>query len=228
MNSIPFMRAEGLPAQLKCIHTNARSMGNKKEELEAIVGQGDYDVVAIMETWWDNSYKWSAAIGGYKLFRRRKGRRGGGVALYVRECFDTVKLSYSEEGTECLWVKIRGAHKKADIVMGVCYRPCSQEEAADELFYKQLGIVSRSLPLALMGDFNLPDTCWKYNTAERKQSRRFLECVEDNFLTQLVPQADGHPSWLNGDGLSPGWRECCSIGPSSQGGHVKGPSTMFF
>jgi len=39
-----------------------------------------------------------------------------------------------------------------------------------------------------MGDFNLPDICWKYNTAERKQSRRFLECVEDNFLTQLVSE----------------------------------------
>ena len=37
-----------------------------------------------------------------------------------------------------------------------------------------------------MGDFNLPVVCWKCNTAERKQSRRFLECVEDNFLTQLV------------------------------------------
>jgi len=37
-----------------------------------------------------------------------------------------------------------------------------------------------------VGDFNLPDICWKYNTEERKQSRRFLECVEDNFLTQLV------------------------------------------
>ena len=25
-----------------------------------------------------------------------------------------------------------------------------------------------------MRDFNLLDICWKYNTAERKQSRRFL------------------------------------------------------
>ncbi|PKU40539.1 rna-directed dna polymerase from mobile element hypothetical protein [Limosa lapponica baueri] len=32
------------------------------------------------------------------------------------------------------------------------------------------------------------DICWKYNTAEREQSRRFLECVEDNFLTQLVSE----------------------------------------
>jgi len=35
-----------------------------------------------------------------------------------------------------------------------------------------------------MGDFNLLDICWKYNTAERKQSRRLLECVDDNFLTK--------------------------------------------
>jgi len=39
-----------------------------------------------------------------------------------------------------------------------------------------------------MGDFNLPDICWKYNTAKGKQSRRSLECVADNFLTQLVSE----------------------------------------
>ncbi|PKU30494.1 rna-directed dna polymerase from mobile element jockey-like [Limosa lapponica baueri] len=56
----------------------------------------------------------------------------------------------------------------------------------DKIFYKQLEEVSRSLALVLMGDFNLPDVYWKDNTAERKQSRRFLECVEDNFLAQLM------------------------------------------
>ena len=39
-----------------------------------------------------------------------------------------------------------------------------------------------------MGDFNFPDICWKYSTAERDQSWRFLECVADNFLTQLVSE----------------------------------------
>ena len=37
-----------------------------------------------------------------------------------------------------------------------------------------------------MGDFNFPDICWKYNTEQKKQARRFLEYVEDNFLMQLV------------------------------------------
>ena len=39
-----------------------------------------------------------------------------------------------------------------------------------------------------MGDFNFPDICWNYNTGEREQSRRFLECVGDNLLTELVKE----------------------------------------
>ncbi|KAJ7408595.1 Glycylpeptide N-tetradecanoyltransferase 2 [Willisornis vidua] len=34
---------------------------------------------------------------------------------------------------------------------------------------------------------------WKYNTAERRQSRRFLEYVEDNFLTELVSEPTAGP-----------------------------------
>ncbi|KAK4818831.1 hypothetical protein QYF61_019868 [Mycteria americana] len=65
---------------------------------------------------------------------------------------------------------------------------------------------SRSLALALLGDFNLLDVCWKYNTAERKQSRRFLERVADHFLTQLVsePTREGAPLdllFMNREGL---------------------------
>ncbi|KAM9591097.1 uncharacterized protein ACIBXB_006040 [Morphnus guianensis] len=83
---------------------------------------------------------------------------------------------------------MRGKANKADIVLGVRYRPPNQVEEMDETFYKRLAVVSESCALVLVGDFNFPDVCWKYNMAESKQSRsrRFLECVEDNFLTQLV------------------------------------------
>ncbi|KAK4812452.1 hypothetical protein QYF61_024853 [Mycteria americana] len=185
-----------MTAQLKCLYTNARSTGNKQEELEAIVHQENYDMVAITETWWDDSHNWSAVMGGYKLFRRgRRGRRGGGVALYVRECLDSLELNDGDDRVECLWVRIRGKANKADIVVGVCYSPPNQDEETNELFYKQLGEASRWLALILVGDFNLPDVCWKYNTAEKKRSRRFLECVADNFLTQLVsePTREGAP-----------------------------------
>ncbi|KAJ7423618.1 rna-directed dna polymerase from mobile element jockey-like [Pitangus sulphuratus] len=65
-------------------------------------------------------------------------------------------------------------------------RPPNQDDEGDELFYKQLADVSKSPALVLVCDFNLPDVCWELNTAEKRQSRRFLECIEDNFLLQLV------------------------------------------
>ena len=138
----------------------------------------------------------SLALGGLNRgaphrARARQGSRGGGVALYVRECFDCLELDVGEDRVECLWVRIRGKANKASIMVGVCYRPPNQDEEADEIFCQQLGEVSRLLALVLVGDFSLPDVCWKYNTTDRKQSRRFLECMEDNLLTQLVREPAG-------------------------------------
>ncbi|GAB0187546.1 hypothetical protein GRJ2_001219900 [Grus japonensis] len=39
-----------------------------------------------------------------------------------------------------------------------------------------------------MGDFSHPNICWRDNTAEHKQSRRFLECADDNFLLQVTEE----------------------------------------
>ena len=143
-------------AQLKCIYTNARSMGNKQEELEAIVQQAGYDLVAITETWWDRSHDWSAAMPGYRLFRRdRQHRRGGGVALYIRESFDVVELQAGNDKVESLWVRIRGKAGKASILVGVCYRPPNQDEETDEEFYRQLAEAAKSSALVLVGR-NLP------------------------------------------------------------------------
>jgi len=44
----------------------------------------------------------------------------------------------------------------------------------------------QSSALVLMEDCNFPDILWKYNTAQRKQARKLLKGMEDNFLTQLV------------------------------------------
>ena len=39
-----------------------------------------------------------------------------------------------------------------------------------------------------MEDFNHSDICWRDNTAGHKQSRRFLGCVDDNFLLQVTEE----------------------------------------
>ncbi|GAB0208438.1 hypothetical protein GRJ2_003309500 [Grus japonensis] len=141
--------------------------------------------------WWDSSYDWSVGTEGYRLFRKdRQGRRGGDVDLYVSdqlECME-LHLGMDEEPTESLWVRIKGRAGAGDIIVGVCYRPPDQGDGADEALYRQIGAASRSQALVLMGKFNHPDICWRDNTAERKQSRKFLECIDDNFLLQVIEE----------------------------------------
>ncbi|PKU28821.1 glycerol kinase [Limosa lapponica baueri] len=106
-------------AQLKCLYTNAHSVGNKWKELEATMLLESYDIVAITETWWEESYDWSVAIHN-KLFRRdRRGRRGGGVALYVKEWIESEEMSLKpslgsdDERVESLWDRCIPKSKKS-------------------------------------------------------------------------------------------------------------------
>lgn len=88
--------------QLKCIYSNAYSMGNRLEELEAIVRQANCDLVAITETWWDCSHGWSTAMDGYNLFWRDwQERRGVGVAFCVRVLFDVEHLPRMKSQMRC-------------------------------------------------------------------------------------------------------------------------------
>jgi len=58
----------------------------------------------------------------------------------------------------------------------------------DEALHRQIGAASHSQALVFLEDFNHPDICWQDNTAEHKQSRRFLECRDDNFLPQVIKE----------------------------------------
>ncbi|CAM4500218.1 unnamed protein product [Lepidochelys kempii] len=188
---LPHTENEGRSAgSLKCLYTNAQSLGNKQGELEVLVMSRNYDVIGITETWWDNSHDWSTVMDGYELFRKdRQGRKGGGVALYVREWYDCSELWYeTAEKPEYLWIKFRSVSNKSDVVVGVYYRPPDQGDEVDEAFFRQLAEATRSHALVLMGDFNFPDICWESNTAVHRQSRKFLESIGDNILVQVLEE----------------------------------------
>ena len=89
---------------------------------------------------------------------------------------------------DSLWVRIKGWAYIGDTVAGVCYRPPDQEEEVDEAFYKQLEVALPHPALVLMGDFNHPDICWQSNKARHTRSRQFLQCVDGNFLMQVMDE----------------------------------------
>jgi len=94
-------------------------MGNKQEELEATVLLESYDLIALTESWWDESHDWSVAIDG-----DRWGKRGEGIALYIKNSIQCEELSLknSHEQVKSLWVRTGDRGKKGNLALGVYYR----------------------------------------------------------------------------------------------------------
>lgn len=69
--------------------------------MEATVQLENYDLIGVTETWLDKAHDWSAAVSGYKLFRRdRQGRRGRGIVFYVTKIKRTKKKKDCRELSE--------------------------------------------------------------------------------------------------------------------------------
>ena len=73
--------------EIKCVCLNARSIINKKDELNIMVDDIKSHIIGITESWANNDIT-DAELGleGYAMFRKdRLGRRGGGVLLYIKD-----------------------------------------------------------------------------------------------------------------------------------------------
>ena len=96
-------------AGYRCMCLNARSIINKKNELN-MVEDIDPHIIGITESW-ANTDITDAELGltGYVMFRSdRIGRRGGGVILYVKESIQAyeIKLESEVDYDEAVWCKI--------------------------------------------------------------------------------------------------------------------------
>ena len=106
-----------------------------------------FDVIAITETWLDMTNKIftpEVAIEGYRLFHKdRVGRRGGGVALYVRDtlqCSVNNSIRTEEISSETVWVDLRNGTEK--IVLGVIYRPPNTGRDDSNILWQEIPVAT--------------------------------------------------------------------------------------
>lgn len=174
---------------LKCLYFNARSIMNKIDELELYLTQEKPDLLGITETWtYEDVQDSEICVEGYTLLRKDRAIgdkiRGGGVALYIKnEISVTARDDLTEANfPESIWCNIEIGGEKT--LVGVCYRPPSNNKICDDAMYKLVTRASREHVL-IMGDFNFPELDWaKSETLD--DSHPFIECVNDNFLFQGV------------------------------------------
>ena len=174
---------------LNVFYTNSRSIINKIDTLRGIACTENLDIIGITETWLDLAGKHflpEVGIDGYTVFHKdRKGRRGGGVALYVR---NTLKSNVNttiktDRNTESLWIDIIIGGKK--IVVGIIYRPPDLDEEACASIMQEIARAARYNNVCIMGDFNYRGIDWDTMTGDRS-SEEFLNVIQDSFLKQLV------------------------------------------
>ena len=168
--------------EIKCVCLNARSIINKKDELNIMVD----DIkphIGITETWANNDIT-DAELGleGYAMFRKdRMGRSGGGVLLYIKENIPAYEVQLQEEAdcNEAIWCKLVTGH--TTVTIGVAYRCPNITKQNNEKIHNAISEVSKG-DCIIMGDFNHGNIKWDSLQSTGVEDQRFLCLVTGQFL----------------------------------------------
>ena len=174
-------------SHLSCICFNARSILPKRFDLIAYLCANQLDVVAITESFLDSSIPDARIIpSGYTIFRRDHNRHGGGIVVLIRNSITAVRCKHLEGDCEMLWLELHTSRGVISLV--IYYRPPTATVDSLQSLHSALAAACSSLPVAICGDFNVPDM--DRITMSPKVKSPVTDClcqlVCDNFCTQLV------------------------------------------
>lgn len=106
---------------IKIAHINIRSLVPKLNDLVQFVVEHNLDVLIISETWLGSAVHEShVSVDGYRIFRKDRDGRGGGVAILLRDCFNASVIDTSSV-IEQIWIAISIHNIK--FIVGGLYRP---------------------------------------------------------------------------------------------------------
>ena len=172
--------------------TNARSLKNKLSEFKTEIfdNLNKPKIIGITETWFDESIPDNVlqCDGEYDVFRCDRNLQGGGVAILAKKELKASKIDSTVfEGLELIVIQ---AKFKSDLVIFACFYRSSVTNTVILPKFKAAieFLTSKSRPLVLMGDFNLPGIIWNEipKASGICQQDEFLEIFLSNGLSQQV------------------------------------------
>ena len=128
--NISSSNAGSSPKNLRCVLLNARSLRNKVLDLQALLLEDYFPVIAITETWLDSSFMdFELGLNDYFVHcKDRQDRRGGGVLLAVHTDLISIRRRDLEYNDNIETVMVEICQKSKDnVLFGVCYRPPSAD-----------------------------------------------------------------------------------------------------
>ena len=184
-------------APLKCCYFNAQGLLVKYAELFDFVEIEKPDILAISETFLAATVNDSElSIPGYILFRKDRNldfyngiysqETRGGVLAYVKGDLHPTISEVNSVRAELLWLNIYPSIT-LHMLLGVCYRP----ELAGHDYVETLCDSFNQVQVndcIIVGDFNFRDIDWEDIEGHSPSSRLFVQCLQDNYMTQLVEE----------------------------------------
>jgi len=178
-----------------CYYTNARSILNKKEELQQIIKSYQPFIIGLTETWLksdvlDNELDYDL----YNIFRHdRDESMGGGVMLMIDKnwpALESVDITENNYFKDMIWCQIT-VNNNESLLVGCLYRTPSSGDNENQLLKEVLCSVTdiKCDHILITGDFNLPNIDWLKNVAscgEKAVDSQMLKAFNDCFLTQHV------------------------------------------
>ena len=184
---------------LSVLHCNINSLyaynsDHKIGELETLAETTKCDIIALTETWLDNtiSDQLLPIRGFLPPIRKDRNRHGGGVLFYCADHLPVIpRPDLSTEHNESVWIEIKYKQNEK-IMIGAYYRPPNQTAADRDSFLVKLeqsvSTVLEENPksVVIVGDFN--DRCvkWDDTHSSSELGTKLYDLVADNGLTQIV------------------------------------------
>ena len=109
------------PRLLKILYTNCRSLPPNLDSLRAYAASHTPDIIALCETWIDDTISdFEIFIPEYFVIRRDRNRHGGGVLLYIKENIPITNVT-RHATIELLFIEVSLKH--CSLSIGLFYRP---------------------------------------------------------------------------------------------------------
>ena len=166
----------------------------KLDEVRLLINERNLDIIALNETWLDESLSNDLLhIENFDLYRNDRNRHGGGVALYIKKSFSTkLRKDLMNKNEENLFVKIHFKH--GSIIVGTWYRPPGQntdnQKQFLEAFSDTFSAISTENPSSVicLGDFNDRCKLWSDNHSQSEMGTTLKDLVNDLSLHQIVSE----------------------------------------
>ena len=180
-------------SNLSVLYFNARSIKNKLEEFHARVHLENPDIIAITESWLDDSFNAGEVFPpDYFVFRNDRNTHGGGVALGIKCNLNPVlRPGFLSSNIEIVWAELTTTRGKC--LFGVYYRPPSQNKNGLEILDENLCKIqasNRSYELyTLVGDFNIHiDWISDMNVSKGALPRTLIDTMNSSGFTQVLKE----------------------------------------